>query len=386
MMKKNILILGCKNYPAFSSKKVISGGMEVYVSELIKYLKEYYNITIISGNSINNGDVNVVSVPLFGGFVLQPILLLFFSFFLSFKFRKKIDLINAQSPLSGLISFFFKKLFGISYVVTVHIFASTKEHTGSSLLARIYNLIEKIVILDADKLICAGYKLREHLVSKYRLKYDHVVVIHPGMEVDDEKNENSNNSKLAKLLDSNNSFKVLFLGRLIKENGIMDLLKAMKYLKNKPVKLLIAGNGDLRNTIRRYVQEEELQEKVELLGIVSGKDKKVLLRNIDLMVRTSYHEVFPVVYLEALAFGLPVIATSVGDTEFLAKKTGAIEIVPLNAPKKVADAISKQINAGGLRLDIISTCKAYIQGVSWRIQAEKTACLFDEILDRERSK
>ena len=106
-MKKHILILGCKNYPAFSSRKIISGGMEVYVSEIISYLKEDFRFTIIAGYS-HSDDVNVkvISVPLVGEFALQPISLTIFSFFIALWkviTGTKYHLVNAQTPLSGFV-------------------------------------------------------------------------------------------------------------------------------------------------------------------------------------------------------------------------------------------------------------------------------------------
>jgi glycosyltransferase involved in cell wall biosynthesis len=379
-MKKNILILGCKNYPAFSSPIVISGGMEVYVWELIKHLKDVFDFTVIAGRSKSDDkSVKVISVPIFGGFAWQPISLVFFSFFICLGLiikRKKIDLINAQTPLSGLIGFVFKKLFGIPYIVSVHIFASTKEHVGR--LAGVYGVIEKLVLNNADKVICAGYKLQEHLTSRYKLHPDHFVVIHPGM--DQVKNDKvAVNNTFKKVLDDG-SFKMLFLGRLVDENGIMDLLEAVKYLKDKPVKLLIAGNGNLEAAINGYIQKEQLQSKVKLLGIVRGKDKISLLQNVNLAVRLSYHEVFPVAYLEAITFGIPVVATPVGDTEYLAERTNAISIVPLNDSRKAADVIEEMIIADGLSPKVIKKCEAFIQGINWKTQAEKTACMFNKIL------
>ena len=379
-MKKSILILGCKNYPAFSSNKVISGGMEVYVWELVKHLKEDFDFIIIAGYSkSDNASVKVISVPIFGGFAWQPISLLFFSFFVCLGLiirRMKIDLINAQTPLSGLIGFIFKKLFGVPYVVSVHIFASTKEHVGR--FAGIYGAIEKIVLNNSDKVICAGYKLQEHLITKYNLPSSHFVIIHPGMD-QVSADKVTVGATLNKVLEDP-SFKLLFLGRLVEENGLMDLLEAMKYLKDKPVKLLIAGNGNLESAIREYVQKKQLQDKVKLLGIVRGDDKTALLQNVNLAIRLSYHEVFPVAYLEAITFGIPVVATPVGDTEYLADMTSAITIVPLNAPRNAADVIEGMTNAGGLSLDIISKCNSYIQGISWETQANKTRCLFNGIL------
>jgi len=177
--------------------------------------------------------------------------------------------------------------------------------------------------------------------------------------------------------------KCFFLGRLLKENGIMDLLKAMMYLKGKPIKLFIAGNGNLENPIREYIRKEQLQDTVKLLGIVRGQDKIALLQNADISIRTSYHEVFPVAYLEAISYGMPVIATPVGDTEYLAEKSGAIKIVPLNAPREVAQVIEEMADNKKLPFDVISRSKAYIREISWKTQAKKTNNLFKEILQEK---
>ena len=384
-MKPNILVLGCKNYPAFSSKKVISGGMEVYVWELLKYLKNTYNLSIIAGYS--KGDdksVKVISIPVFGGSALQPISLIFFSFFVVLGLiikKNKFDLINAQTPLSGLIGYLLNKLFGTPYIVSVHIFASSKEHVGR--FAKIYGTFEKIVLKNADKVICAGYKLKEHLISRYNIHQDHFAVIHPGMDLVNN-NKVAPSAVLKEKLTDDSSFKVLFLGRLIDENGIKDLLKAMTYLKGRPIKLLIAGNGDLEGFIREYIQMEQLQSKVNLLGIIRGEDKIALLQNVDLVVRTSYHEVFPVAYLEAIAFGIPVIATAIGDTEYLAKKTDAITIVPINDPKKVSESITNLTNKNGLTEETIFKCNEYIAKISWEIQAKKTAEIFNKIISNKK--
>ena len=222
-MKRNVLVLGCKNYPAFSSNKVISGGMEVYVWELVKHLKEDFDFIIIAGYSkSDNASVKVISVPIFGGFAWQPISLLFFSFVVCLGLiirRMKIDLINAQTPLSGLIGFIFKKLFGVPYVVSVHIFASTKEHVGR--FAGIYGAIEKIVLNNSDKVICAGYKLQEHLITKYNLPSSHFVIIHPGMD-QVSADKVTVGATLNKVLEDP-SFKLLFLGRLVEEMSLPSL-------------------------------------------------------------------------------------------------------------------------------------------------------------------
>lgn len=378
-MKKHILILGCKNYPAFSSKKVISGGMEVYVTEIINNLKHNFKFTVIAGYSYSDdADVKVQSVPLIGKFALQPISLFFYSFFIAVWgviTGAKYDMVNAQTPLSGFIGYVLKKLFGIPYVVTVHIFAATPDHVGWA--AKLYGFIEKIALRNAEKVISAGYELKKYLDSRYGFKEDQVVVIHPGMDLvsyDESVVDNTLRENL-----QTKSFKILFMGRLIEENGVGDLLEAVRGLKNENLKLYFAGNGNLERMIAGFIEKEHLHDKVALLGVIKGNDKQFLIRNVDLSIRTSYHEVFPVAYLESVSVGVPVIATPVGDTEYLAEMTGAITIVPVKDPVKAAAAIKDHMIKGSLPEEVVAKSRSFIEGISWVRQSTQTKELFNNV-------
>lgn len=381
-MKRRILILGCKNYPAFSSDKVISGGMEVYVYELIKYLKDTFKFTVIAGYSHSDDeDVTVKSVPLFGKSALQPISLCIFSFFIAIWHMiigKRYDLVNAQTPLSGLIGYVLKKLFGIPYVVTVHIFAATPDHVGRA--AKLYGFVEKVVLRHADRVVSAGYELKKYLDSRYGFERDHVIVIHPGMDL-----VRFDTTQVSKtLLDqlSTDVYRILFMGRLIEENGLEDLLEAIPQLRNENLKLYIAGNGNLERKIISFIEKERLGDKIILLGVVKGTDKQYLIRNVDLSIRSSYHEVFPVAYLESISVGVPVVATPIGDTPYLAEETGAITMVPVRNPEMIVKAIKDSMKKGALSSDIIAKAQIFIQSISWERQSILTNQVFIEAIEK----
>ncbi len=387
MTEQHVLILGCKNYPGFSSHKVISSGMEVYVTELVKYLNQRFKITIITADSeTNRDDVRVINVPILGGRLLQPLSLLAFSFWPALKLRKIVTLINTQTPLSGLIAYVLKKCCGIPYIVSVHMYSDSSDHTGNRLLSGIYYQVEKLVYSAADKIVCAGYGLKSHIANQHRVEWDRLEVIHPGtgpVEIDAQVQDGHAPPNGT---HAQGVYRVLFLGRLIQENGVMDLLAAIKRIASERVQLLIAGNGNLEPTIRRYIEQENLQDKIVLLGIVTGEEKQALLRNVDLVIRTSYHEVFPVAYLEALAHGVPVVATPVGDTEYMAEKTGGIDLVPVRDPAKIAEAIVRQMKQNRLEPDVIQNCKQYLQSISWQSQADKTISLFNRVISKHGMK
>src|SRR5205085_12439551 len=109
----------------------------------------------------------------------------------------------------------------------------------------------------------------------------------------------------ARLGFSDENHLLLFLGRLVDENGIEDLLAAVSFLRhNRPhLRLLIAGTGHRKRDVATRIRSEGLGGVARMIGPVQGQEKLDLLAAADVMVRSSWHEVFPEAYLEALSVG-----------------------------------------------------------------------------------
>lgn len=111
----------------------------------------------------------------------------------------------------------------------------------------------------------------------------------------------------------------LYLGVLVKRKGVSDLLEAIKGLKedgildNREVLFKIGGTGDCEEGLRKYVADNDLSEYVEFLGWVAGEEKEKQLKSSQVLVLPSYNEGLPIAILEAISYGLPIVATDVGD-------------------------------------------------------------------------
>lgn len=107
--------------------------------------------------------------------------------------------------------------------------------------------------------------------------------------------------------------RLLFLGKLAVSKGVFDLIHAFANISPRvpDAKLQLGGNGDI-DQARRLVAELGLQDRVEILGWVQGARKDALLRDAAAYVLPSYNEGLPMGVLEAMAHGLPVVATTVG--------------------------------------------------------------------------
>jgi len=106
----------------------------------------------------------------------------------------------------------------------------------------------------------------------------------------------------------------VYLGRLDPKKGIENLLDAFKILRDtveSPVCLVIAGGGDeeYAQEINSRIRQLELEQSVQMLGPISDDPKREFFEAADVLVCPSHTENFGVVVAEALAHGVPVIAS-----------------------------------------------------------------------------
>ena len=105
--------------------------------------------------------------------------------------------------------------------------------------------------------------------------------------------------------------RLLCVGRLCEQKGQMLLLQAVAALvaDKIPLKLILVGDGPLRGAIERFITAHQLHEHVELTGSLNGEQVRAQLAQAKAFVLPSFAEGLPVVIMEALALGRPVIST-----------------------------------------------------------------------------
>lgn len=106
---------------------------------------------------------------------------------------------------------------------------------------------------------------------------------------------------------------LVFLGRLTEEKGFFDLLQALSRMKHllPEVKFLCGGTGDLLRVMQQ-LKQLRLEAHVTLLGWVDDAARAQLLREGAVFVLPSHAEGVPMGILEAMAAGMPVVATRIG--------------------------------------------------------------------------
>jgi len=157
---------------------------------------------------------------------------------------------------------------------------------------------------------------------------------------------------------------IITVSRLVEKNGISDLIESLNYLDNQ-YKLLILGQGKLSEELKLKAENLKLTERVQFLG-EKNHDEVVRYLNIAyVFIRPSLSEGFGNVFVEAMATGLPVIATSVGGIkDFLIDgETGLI--CNVNNPQSIAGQVKRLAADESLRNKLIQNGLALAKNYSW---------------------
>lgn len=147
---------------------------------------------------------------------------------------------------------------------------------------------------------------------------------------------------------------VLFVGRLSAPKGIYDLFDAVPYvLEHHPeanfVLVGVAESDALESVVRAEAGRRGIAPRVTFLGSLEGREKALAFVTSQMIVVPSWTEAFPLVIPEAMAAGLPVIATSVGAIADFVKDAEDGFLVAPGHPRMLADRICRLLGDEGLR-------------------------------------
>ncbi len=139
---------------------------------------------------------------------------------------------------------------------------------------------------------------------------------------------------------------LVFVGRLDKQKDPLLLIESLKLCVAAvpDLQLAIVGDGALRSPVQELVHAHQLTANVHFLGVRPPLEIAEILRAADLFVLCSAYEGMPIAMLEALATGLPVISTDVGEVRLVVRDGFNGQISAAREPQAFADAILRGLN------------------------------------------
>jgi glycosyltransferase involved in cell wall biosynthesis len=169
---------------------------------------------------------------------------------------------------------------------------------------------------------------------------------------------------------------IIMVSRIVPEKRQLDLIAAFGRLAPPDMKLVIVGNADNGSAYLEKVRAAaESTPNVVCTGVQTGDNLATLYRNAGLFVLPSSHEGMPIVVLEALAYGLPVLTSNIPAN--LALKMPSDNYFPVGD----IDALSRAI-AAKLSTDVAVQLDAASEAIhSWSDVCEQTLDIYWEVLE-----
>ncbi len=322
----NIIILGCKDYPAFKYAKDV-GGIEVFCDSLLDNLDhEFYVLTRKYNDALKEEKINNVMIYRMGFLNLPLFKTLTFNFFAFFKALKiRTDLIWAHEPVAGFFAYFLSRFKNVPYILHIHSNGSLEP--GDFFRRRGLKLMEYFAYKNPTKIIYVSKNLILDIGKNG-------IVIPVGVD--------ANEFKKAKQLDLIKNIKekrLCFIGRLDYVKGVQYLLKAFCELKREDLKLLIVGEGRLRKQLEELSNKLKISKNVTFLGYQNSKN---VMPYIDIFILPSLSEGLPHTILEALVCNKTIVASDVGEIRDLVDKKYLVKAGDINGLKNKIELALKE--------------------------------------------
>jgi glycosyltransferase involved in cell wall biosynthesis len=194
------------------------------------------------------------------------------------------------------------------------------------------------VLRHSSAVVAASRNMRDHAYRHYPYRGP-VEIIPLGIQIP----EPGPHAARADLGLPEGAFLAVTVGRLVRRKGLDQVFRALAREDCPPVHLAVLGSGPELGPLQSLAESLHLTGRIHFVGRVSDERKWQILRCADAYVSASMHEGFGLVYLEAMAAGLPVLAPEDGgQADFLAHGQTGYAVDPED-PGSLARALSQAV-------------------------------------------
>ena len=295
-------------------------------------------------------------------------------------FRKeRPDMVHSMTPKAGLLCMI--AAWWVRVPVRVHTFTGLVFPTSTGLKRRVLMLTDKITCACATNIIPEGNGVKDDLIKNKITKKPLNVLGYGNVRgVDMEYYDRTPKvAEIAESLRDVSLFTFVFVGRIVRDKGINELIVAFEHLikEQHGIRLLLVGQFEddfdpISSEVRRCINQNEA---IIVVGPKFGQELLAYYAASDCFVFPSYREGFPNTVLEAGAMGLPCIVTDINGSREIIKNGFNGLIVPSHSEKDLFDAMKWMVNNPHKRQEMASVARGHI--ASHYEQGFVRQCLYD---------
>ncbi|WP_317169893.1 glycosyltransferase family 4 protein [Moheibacter lacus] len=269
--------------------------------------------------------------------------------------KEKPQIVHSHTPKAGLLGMMAAKLAGIP--IRMHTVAGMPLMEATGIKRKILNFVERLTYRSATHVYPNSkglyeFILNENFTSKSKLK-----IIGQGSSngIDttyfspDEVSEETKSELRNKWGIEKNDFVFVFVGRMVKDKGINELVKAFSQLKTQNSKLILVGPFEQELDPLSSETIQEINENSAIISVGFQADVRPYFAISDALVFPSYREGFPNVVMQAGAMGLPSIVSDInGCNEIIVENENGL-IIPTKDERALSIAMLKLVQETDLR-------------------------------------
>jgi len=301
----------------------------------------------------------------------------------------KIDIIHTHGQFPGAAILVFKWLLGWSHAI-VHTIHSSHILMNPTKVNKLKYFLEVIVLNKVDLVITETETGRRQLESVFNIKPEKIAVVPQGLnltEINDFVEKNRVDAREDK------GHVVLYVGRVCPRKNQLLLIKAVPKVLQRFLKTRFVFVGPIEDSsyfgrISRLIKNGKLDSSVEFTGEFTGNRLFETYKNASIFAFPTLYETQGVVLLEAMAFGLPVVASDIGPIRDVVslEKDSALLVDPDHVDA-IADAIIQLLGDESLKEKLITRGKNLVSSkFSWPQIANRMLGVYKDVIHSQKER
>ena len=226
---------------------------------------------------------------------------------------EKFDTIHAHDWLVAYAAKTLKNSYNIPLVSTIHATEAGRNSGIHDEVQRYINDTEWLLTYESSEVIVNSNYMKNELQRLFGLPFEKINVVPNGINVTNF-NGIERDYEFRRQYAMDNEKIILYVGRLVYEKGIQNLISAMPKILNgyHDSKLIIAGKGGMLDELKEQANALGLGNKVYFTGYLNSKQVQKMYKCADVAVFPSTYEPFGIVALEAMLAGIPTVVSDIG--------------------------------------------------------------------------